>query len=233
MDWFDDDIAELYRGWRGEYAHPDSPNGGGSLGQSRMPGPFSMNISVCSRLPHTDSPAARQLIPQDIATALHDYFSAIGKSIATGSLKLDLLKNHVPDDVLKKLSECIEKFHINTPLRLAHFLAQCSHESGGFKRTRENLNYSADGLKKTFPKYFPDDLADEYARKPEKIAARVYGGRMGNGDEKSKEGYKYRGRGYIQLTGKNNYRAFDKTVNDDILSNPDLVADKYPLLSAA
>jgi putative chitinase len=76
-------------------------------------------------------------------------------------------------------------------------------------------------------------LADSYARQPEKIASRVYGGRMGNGDEASKEGYKYRGRGYIQLTGKDNYSKFAQTVNDDILNNPDLVASKYPLLSAA
>ena len=98
---------------------------------------------------------------------------------------------------------------------------------------RANLNYSADGLKKIFPKYFPDNLADSYARQPEKIASRVYGGRMGNGDEASKEGYKYRGRGYIQLTGKDNYSKFAQAVSDDILNNPDLVASKYPLFSAA
>lgn len=146
---------------------------------------------------------------------------------------LNKLSGHVPDAVIGQIPECAEKFQINTTLRLAHFLAQCSHESGGFKVTQENLNYSADGLKKIFPKYFPDNLADSYARQPEKIASRVYANRMGNGDEESKEGYKYRGRGYIQLTGKDNYGSFAKTVEDDILSDPDLVSSNYSLLSAA
>ncbi len=98
----------------------------------------------------------------------------------------------------------------------------------------ENLNYSADGLRKIFPKYFPTiEVANKYARQPEKIANKVYGGRMGNGDEASGDGYKFRGRGFIQLTGKDNYAAFDKFVDDDIMANPDLVATKYPLMSAA
>lgn len=148
-------------------------------------------------------------------------------------LSIDRLKTHVPDAVFNQIPDCAEKFNINTSLRLAHFLAQCAHESAEFKTLEENLNYSADRLKQVFPKYFPDNLADSYARQPEKIASRIYGSRMGNGDEASKEGYKYRGRGYIQLTGKDNYNAFDKAVGDDILNNPDLVATKYPLLSAA
>lgn len=151
---------------------------------------------------------------------------------SAGGLGLDKLKGHVPDAVIAQIPDCAAKFQINTALRLAHFLAQCSHESMGFKATEENLNYSADGLRKTFPKYFPGNTADSYARQPEKIASRVYGGRMGNGNEASKEGYKYRGRGYIQLTGKDNYASFDKTVDEDILNNPGLVATKYPLLSA-
>ena len=148
-------------------------------------------------------------------------------------LSIDGLKTHIPDAVLDQIPDCAEKFSINTPLRLAHFLAQCAHESAEFKARQENLNYSAEGLRKVFPKYFPDNLADSYARQPEKIASRVYGGRMGNGDEASKEGYKYRGRGYIQLTGKDNYNKFAQAVSDDILNNPDLVASKYPLFSAA
>lgn len=148
-------------------------------------------------------------------------------------LKLDKLKGHVPDAVIAQIAECATKFQINTPLRLAHFIAQCGHESAGFKATQENLNYSADGLNKIFGKYFKTVNAASYARQPEKIAARVYANRMGNGDEASKEGYKYRGRGYIQLTGKDNYKAFDKVVDEDILKSPDLVATKYPLLSAA
>ena len=143
------------------------------------------------------------------------------------------MKTHVPDAVLAQVPDCAENFNINTPLRLAHFLAQCAHESAEFKAREENLNYSAEGLKKTFSKYFPDNLADSYARQPEKIASHVYANRLGNGNEASKEGYKYRGRGYIQLTGKENYRKFDQSVDDDILNNPDRVATKYPLLSAA
>ena len=149
-------------------------------------------------------------------------------------MNVDKLKGHVPDTVIAQIPDVAAKFEINTALRLAHFLAQCGHESGGFKHTNENLNYSADGLKKIFPKYFTQaGLAESYARQPEKIASRVYGGRMGNGDETTKEGYKFRGRGYIQLTGKSNYSEFDKFVNEDILANPDLVATQYPLLSAA
>ncbi len=128
----------------------------------------------------------------------------------------------------------MDKFQINTPLRLCHFLAQCGHESGNFKAVNENLNYGAKGLRGIFGKYFPTDAkAAEYERKPEKIANLVYGGRMGNGPEASGDGYKYRGRGYIQLTGKDNYAAFDKVVAEDITATPDLVATKYPLLSAA
>jgi putative chitinase len=151
-----------------------------------------------------------------------------------GGLKLEKLKGHVPDGVIAMIPDTAQKFQINTPLRLAHFLAQCGHESGGFKATQENLNYSAKGLRGIFGKYFPTDaLAEQYQRKPEAIASRVYGGRMGNGAEPTKEGYKFRGRGYIQLTGKDNYTAFGKAINEDVLSNPDLVSSKYALLSAA
>jgi putative chitinase len=148
-------------------------------------------------------------------------------------MDIQKLKGHIPDTVLAQIPSVMEKFKIDTPLELAHFLAQCGHESGNFKAVSENLNYSADGLKKIFPKYFPGNLNESYARKPEAIASRVYASRMGNGNEASKEGFRFRGRGYIQLTGKENYAAFDKFVEDDILANPDLVATKYPLLSAA
>ena len=149
-------------------------------------------------------------------------------------MNLDKLKGHIPDAVIAQIPGVMENFGVNTPLRLAHFLAQCGHESAGFKFTQENLNYSAKGLLGVFKKYFPtQELADAYARKPEKIASRVYGNRMGNGDEASGEGFKFRGRGYIQLTGKQNYTAFDAAVEDNILANPDLVATKYPLASAA
>ena len=149
-------------------------------------------------------------------------------------MNLDKLKGHIPDTVIEQIPAVIETFGVNTSLRLAHFLAQCGHESGGFRLTQENLNYSAKGLMGIFKKYFPTQaLADAYARKPEKIANRVYGGRMGNGLEASGEGYKFRGRGYIQLTGKQNYTAFDLAVEDDILANPDLVSSKHALASAA
>ena len=139
----------------------------------------------------------------------------------------------IPDKVKAELWHVMSKFGINTPDRLAHFLGQCHHESGGFKFTTENTNYSEVGLKKRFNKYFKDKDISKYARNPEKIANLVYANRMGNGNEASGDGFRFRGRGYIQLTGKNNYKAFDKFVDDDILLNPDLVATKYPLLSAA
>ena len=149
-------------------------------------------------------------------------------------MNLDKLKGHVPDTVIAQLPDTIAKFELNTPLRLAHFLAQAGHESGGFKAVNENLNYGAKGLLTIFKKYFPDETtAKLYERKPEKIANIVYASRMGNGDKTSGEGWKFRGRGYIQLTGKDNYKAFDAVVTESIIDNPDLVATKYPLLSAA
>ena len=151
----------------------------------------------------------------------------------SSEFKLQNLKGHVPDAVIAQIPDTAKKFNITNPLRLAHFLAQCGHESGGFKSVSENLNYSADGLKKIFGKYFPGNLNESYAKQPEKIASRVYGSRMGNGDESTGEGFKFRGRGYIQLTGKQNYTNFAKFIGEDTVSNPDLVATKYPLASAA
>lgn len=148
-------------------------------------------------------------------------------------LNIEKLRGHIPDAVLAQIPDTAAKFNITNNLRLAHFLAQCGHESGGFKAVKENLNYSADGLKKIFGKYFPGNLNESYARQPEKIGARVYANRMGNGDEASKEGFKFCGRGYIQLTGKANYTNFTKFIGEDCVANPDLVATKYPLASAA
>jgi len=148
-------------------------------------------------------------------------------------MDLTKLKGHIPDTVIAQIPDIQAKFEINTALRLAHFLAQAGHESGGFKAVKENLNYGAKGLRGIFGKYFPtDEKALLYERKPEKIANLVYGSRMGNGPETSGDGFKYCGRGYIQLTGKDNYKAFDAVVAENILENPDLVATKYPLLSA-
>ncbi len=138
-------------------------------------------------------------------------------------------KNYVPlfDTVLPK-------YGIDTPLRKAHFLAQVAHESGGFKFVVENLNYSANALYNVFRKYFPNlEIANEYARQPEKIANRVYANRMGNGDEASGDGWKYKGRGLIQLTGKDNYYQLSKTTNQYFVTEPELVAQpKWALTSA-
>jgi putative chitinase len=153
--------------------------------------------------------------------------------VSSGPFKLDKLKGHIPDSVIAAIPDTAAKFNITNTLRLAHFLAQAGHESGQFKATSENLNYSSKGLLGIFPRYFTPAQAEQYARKPEMIASRVYGGRMGNGAEATKDGYKFRGRGYIQLTGKDNYTQFDKTVPEDILANPDLVSTKYALMSAA
>ena len=151
-----------------------------------------------------------------------------------GGLKLENLKGHIPDAVIAQIPDTAAKFEINTPLRLAHFLAQCGHESGGFRLTKENLNYSAKGLVGTFNKYFKTESdAKPYERQPVKIANRVYGGRMGNGPESSGDGSKFCGRGYIQLTGKDNYTAFGKSINEDMSANPEKVASSYALLSAA
>ena len=153
--------------------------------------------------------------------------------IPPSEFKLEALKGHVPDAVIAQIPDTAAKFNITNPLRLAHFLAQCGHESGGFKAVSENLNYSAKGLLGTFGKYFNATTAAQYERKPEMIASRVYGSRMCNGDEASKEGFKFRGRGYIQLTGKSNYTNFTKFIGEDCIASPDLVATKYPLASAA
>lgn len=136
------------------------------------------------------------------------------------------------DRHLGPLNEAMGRHGIDTPLRIAHFLAQVLHESAHLKAVSENLNYSADGLLKVFRKYFKTRAhAERYARQPEKIANRVYAGRMGNGDEASGDGYRYRGRGLIQLTGKSNYRAFSKWVGYDCLADPDRVAGSYAALS--
>jgi putative chitinase len=121
-----------------------------------------------------------------------------------------------------------------TPERAAHFFAQTAHESGNFKAFSENLNYGAAGLTGIFKKYFPTtEKALLYERKPEKIANLVYGNRMGNGDEASGEGFKFRGRGALQLTGKDNYKAFSEYLkNPEIMTNPDLVADQFAFESA-
>jgi putative chitinase len=132
----------------------------------------------------------------------------------------------VPQDNVEKyydaLVSAMEEFEINTPGRIAAFLAQAAHESGNFRAVHENLNYKAEGLTKIFHKYFPDmETAEEYARQPEKIANRVYSSRMGNGDEASGDGWRYCGRGLIQLTGKDNYSACGAKLEVDLHENPE------------
>lgn len=137
-------------------------------------------------------------------------------------LNLEKLKKCVPNNkdhagLLNAFNKVFEKYQINTKERVAGFLAQCGHESLDFTVLKENLNYGAKGLRGTFGKYFPDDVtAAKYERKPEMIANRVYASRMGNGNEASGDGYKYRGRGAIQLTGHDNYTAFAKDIGKTI-----------------
>ena len=129
------------------------------------------------------------------------------------------------DDWFEAISEILPEYDINTPPRVAMFIAQCAHESGGFKFLRENLNYRAPSLRKVFPKYFPtDELARQYERRPEMIANRVYANRMGNGDEASGDGWRYCGRGLIQLTGKNNYTLFAGSLGMEVEDVPEYLA---------
>lgn len=151
---------------------------------------------------------------------------------AAPNLNLAGLTGKLPQTVIDQIPEAAAKFGITTNLRLAHFLAQCALESTNFTATVENMNYSAQRLLQVFPKYFKNVDVNAYARNPQKIGSRVYANRMGNGDEASGDGFRYRGRGYIQLTGKNNYQSFTDHIGEDCVANPDLVATKYPLASA-
>jgi len=120
------------------------------------------------------------------------------------------------------LERCLPDYDINTPKRVAAFIAQCAHESGGFKFLKENLNYRAESLVRVWPRHFPNlDIARKYARNPEKIANKAYASRMGNGDENSGDGWKFIGRGLIQLTGRNNYQAFADSIETDIEDIPE------------
>ena len=139
------------------------------------------------------------------------------------------------DQYIRHLEHALPKYGIaDSRLRLAHFFAQILHESGFMRFDMENLNYSADALRRVFGKYFrTKEEANAYARQPEKIANRVYANRMGNGSEASGDGWTFRGRGLIQLTGRANYRAFAAWVGDErIMDDPDLVASEYAVHSA-
>ena len=133
-------------------------------------------------------------------------------------------KPEVAEGLAQCLPAVLEKYAISTPLRVAHFLAQTAHESAGFTRFVENLNYTASGLENTWPDKFHLTNPYRYARQPEKIANHVYANRMGNGDEASGDGWKFRGRGMIQLTGYDNYVAFSKHSGKDCIQYPDLLS---------
>jgi putative chitinase len=147
-------------------------------------------------------------------------------------LEAQLLALGIDGKWLEPLQETFEKYQINTPKRQACFIGQCMHESGGFKFLKENLNYSAKALMNTWPSRFPDmDTAEKYERQPEKIANKVYSGRMGNTEDG--DGAKFIGRGLIQLTGKDNYKAFGEAIGEDLVSTPQLVEEpRYAALSA-
>ena len=138
--------------------------------------------------------------------------------------KFAQLISHNTAEWYQALINNLPQYEINTPERVAGFIAQCAHESGGFKRLKENLNYKWESLRRVFPKYFPtDDVAQEYAHKPEQIANRIYGSRMGNGDESSGDGFRYCGRGLIQLTGRNNYTKFAESIGMAVEEVPTLL----------
>lgn len=140
----------------------------------------------------------------------------------------------LPKQVIDELPMILNKYKIDTPLRLSHFLSQCHHESGGFKSTIENMKYSEKRLIQVFPRHFPTiESTKGYSMHPERIGNKVYANRLGNGDESSGDGFRFRGRGFIQCTGKNKYIILDKLLPEDIIGNPDLIATKYPLFSAA
>ncbi|NRB39366.1 MAG: LysM peptidoglycan-binding domain-containing protein [Pseudomonadales bacterium] len=171
--------------------------------------------------------------------------TAVEETVASNNsddndFSLDQLKkilNKAPaktlETYLEGLNQTLKKYEINTPIRRAHFIAQVAHESGEFKYTAENLNYSASALQAVFGKYFPSaDEAESYARQPERIANKVYANRMGNGDEASGDGWKYRGRGFIQLTGNDNYSAYNNDVDekDDVIGNPELIENNPAMI---
>jgi putative chitinase len=150
------------------------------------------------------------------------------------SLANTLAKLKISIDWVEPLQEVFHRYEINTPERQAAFIGQCAHESMNFTKLEENLNYSAEALMKTWPSRFPTmEVAQQYARNPEKIANKVYGGRMGNGTEETGDGWLYHGRGLIQLTGKDNYTLAGDALNMDFLHSPDYVlVPKYAALTA-
>lgn len=155
-------------------------------------------------------------------------------SLVTTQMLCTITTPELADKWVNALNETCEEFAIDTPYRIAGFLSQTAHESAGFKFVSENLNYSTASLMRVWPSRFPTvEVAQRYAMNPEKIANRAYADRMGNGSEASGDGWKYRGRGLIQLTGKNNYVAYSLACDNEALQKPDIVAEpKYAAESA-
>lgn len=143
------------------------------------------------------------------------------------------LNGKLPDSIYDQLPAIVDKYNVNTKLRMAHFLGQCAEETGDFTKFEENLNYSYKRLVEIFGKYFPGTTGKSYAGRPEKIANKVYGNRYGNGPESSGDGWRYRGRGCIQITFKGNYKSLSKDFGIDFVKTPELVATDYSLVSAA
>lgn len=181
-------------------------------------------------------PAAITVQPTTANSVTVNTVNNVSRTVIEVKLPLNLhkLKGVIPNHVIQNIVSLLKSVdsNLNSELRLAHFLAQCAHESSLFTRVVENLNYSESGLLKVFPKYFTEEEARIFAMQPEAIANRVYAKRMGNGNEASGDGWKYRGRGYIQLTGKSAYKSFAKFVEADVVEQPELVSSHYALESA-
>ena len=204
---------------------------------NNMDNPNNIRVGQVLNIPGTEDDAPAEAPAPAPAVEATQAPSGGGELITQAQLE-QIMPQAQPDRIQRytpALNAELEKYQINTPLREAHFIAQIAHESGNFRWVVENLNYSAAALRSVFGKYFPDDAtAEAYARQPEKIANRVYADRMGNGDEASGDGWKYKGRGLIQLTGKDNYTNFGKASGIDAVNNPDLLAeDANAAVSAA
>lgn len=201
-----------------------------------------MEIARINKLDNPDSIYPGQLLVIPVSASAKINASAVMNRVSGGAdrkpgkkivLSGSQLKKMMPevkqryvDQYIDAVNCCLVKYQISTPLRVAHFIAQIGHESASLQHSSENLNYSAKALRAVFGKYFSTRaLAEKYARQPEKIASRVYANRMGNGDEASGDGWRYRGRGLIQLTGKKNYQQYADSVGVDLVGQPDLVAD--------
>lgn len=221
-------IAQKFYGKASKYTEIAEANG--------IANPNAIRVGQEIVLPGIDDDSEKSAETAPVATETQSP-STSGDGFFTAETLSEIMPKASKDNIDKYLGALngeMSKFDINTPLRAAHFIAQLAHESGSFHYSSENLNYSASALRAVFGKYFPtDELAEAYARQPEKIANRVYADRMGNGDEASGEGWKYRGRGLIQLTGKDNYSNCGKSTGMDLVDNPDQLADNADAAVAA